>query len=142
MIQRSAFAVWNGGLKDGHGVLTTASGVLQKTQYGFNSRFESGAGTNPEELVAAAHAGCFAMAFSMILGNAGFTAEEIEAKGTVKLEQKDGGFAVTQSRLEVKARIPGIDETKFQELANVAKQNCPISKLLNTEITMDAQLHS
>src|SRR5919206_1636161 len=130
-MKRKASAVWQGGLKDGKGTISSDSGVLDNTQYSYSTRFEEGKGTNPEELVAAAHAGCFAMALSMMLGEAGMTAESIEAKATVSLDQKDGGFAVTSSHLEVKARIPGGDRAAFDQAANNAKAGCPISKLLN-----------
>lgn len=140
MIKRTANAEWRGGLKDGKGTVSTQSGTLNNAQYSFGTRFESGTGTNPEELIAAAHAGCFAMALSMVLGEAGMTAESLKAKATVTLEQKDGGFAVTKSHLELRARIPGADEAKFREAAEKAKANCPISKLLKAEITLDAAL--
>ena len=141
-MKRNATAVWKGDLKSGKGVISTQSGVLDQTQYSFSTRFEDGKGTNPEELVAAAHAGCFAMALSMMLGQAGMTAESIEAKATVALEQKDGGFAVTSSHLDVRVRIPGGNQAAFDQAAQNAKAGCPISKLLNAQITMDAQLES
>ena len=137
---RNASAEWNGGLKDGSGKISTDSGVLKDTQYSFSTRFEDGIGTNPEELIAAAHAGCFSMALSGQLGNAGMTAESIKTKASVKLEKLDSGFAVTSVHLEVRARIPGADNDAFMTAANNAKAGCPISKLLNAEITMDAQL--
>lgn len=136
MIKRNATAVWNGSGKEGSGHLTTASTVLSKTQYSFNSRFEQGVGTNPEELVAAAHSGCFSMKLSFVLGAAGFTPDSIETKCTISL---DNG-AVTESHLEVKASIPGISKEKFEECVADAKANCPISKLLNTNITHEAVL--
>ena len=139
-MKRTGSAVWQGGLKDGKGVVSTASGVLSQTQYSFTTRFEEGIGTNPEELVAAAHASCFAMALSAQLGEAGLTAESIDAKATVTLEKVEGGFAVTKSHLDVKARIPGADRAKFDQAANNAKAGCPISKLLKAEITMNAEL--
>ena len=139
---RNASAEWNGGLKDGKGTISTDSGVLKDTQYSFSTRFEDGIGTNPEELIAAAHAGCFSMALSGQLGNAGMTAESIKTKASVKLEKLDSGFAVTTVHLEVRARIPGADNEAFMTAANNAKAGCPISKLLNAEITMDAQLES
>ena len=139
---RNASAEWNGGLKDGAGKISTDSGVLSDTQYSFSTRFEDGIGTNPEELIAAAHAGCFSMALSGQLGNAGMTAESIKTKASVKLEKLDSGFAVTSVHLEVRARIPGADNDAFVTAANNAKTGCPISKLLNAEITMDAQLES
>jgi osmotically inducible protein OsmC len=141
-MKRNASAVWQGGLKDGKGAITTASGVLSNTQYSFSTRFENGIGTNPEELIAAAHAGCFAMALSAQLGNAGMTAERIDATATVTLEKLDSGFAVTESHLDVKAKIPGADRAKFEEAANNAKAGCPISKLLNAKVTMNATLES
>ena len=136
MASRNATAVWNGSGKDGKGTLTTASTVLDKTQYSFKSRFEEGVGTNPEELIAAAHAGCFTMKLSFSLGEAGFTPEEIETRCDITF--KDG--AVTESHLTVKATVPGIDKEKFEACAKDAEQNCPISKLLNTNITMEASL--
>ncbi len=136
MIKRNATAVWNGSGKEGSGHLTTASTVLSKTQYSFNSRFEEGVGTNPEELVAAAHSGCFSMKLSFVLGAAGFTPDSIETKCTISL---DNG-AITESHLEVKASIPGIDKEKFEAAVADAKANCPISKLLNTNITHEATL--
>ncbi|WP_247234797.1 OsmC family protein [Telluribacter sp. SYSU D00476] len=140
MINRKATAVWNGTGKEGKGVVSTQSTVLENTQYSFNTRFAEGKGTNPEELVAAAHAGCFAMKLSFDLNAAGFTADEINATATVTLDPSQG--AVTKSHLVVKARIPEIDENQFRELAEGAKQGCPISKLLNAELTLDAQLMS
>lgn len=139
-MKHKASAQWKGSLKEGSGTLSTGSGALVDKPYSFKTRFEGEQGTNPEELVGAAHAGCFSMAFSLILGNAGFTADSIDTVATVTLEAKDGGFAVTSSHLDVTAKIPGIDDTKFQELAGQAKAGCPISKLLNAEITMDAKL--
>ncbi len=139
-MKHKASAQWKGSLKEGSGTLSTGSGALVDKPYSFKTRFEGEQGTNPEELVGAAHAGCFSMAFSMILGNAGFTADSIDTVATVTLKAKDGGFAVTSSHLDVTAAIPGIDDAKFQELAGAAKAGCPISKLLNAEITMDAKL--
>ena len=141
-MKRNATAFWKGDLKGGKGVISTQSGVLDQTQYSFSTRFENGKGTNPEELVAAAHAGCFAMALSMTLGQEGMTADSIEARATVSLDQKDGGFAVTSSHLDVNVKIPGCDKGKFDQAAQNAKAGCPISKLLNAEITMNAQLES
>lgn len=141
-MKRNATAVWNGDLKGGKGVISTQSGVLENTQYSFSTRFEDGKGTNPEELVAAAHAGCFAMALSAQLGEAGMTAESIQAVATVTLDKKDGGFAVTASHLDVKVRIPGADKAKFEQAAQNAKTGCPISKLLNAAITMNATLEN
>jgi osmotically inducible protein OsmC len=140
MIKRSASAEWHGGLKDGKGTVSSGSGVLRNTQYSFGTRFESGQGTNPEELIAAAHAGCFAMALSAQLGERGMTAESIRASATVTLDKADGAWAVTASDLKVTAKIPGADRAKFQEAANAAKEGCPISKLLKAKITLDASL--
>jgi osmotically inducible protein OsmC len=139
-MQRKASAIWNGDLKKGRGRISTASGVLADTQYSFSTRFESGNGTNPEELIAAAHAGCFSMALSAQLGEAGLTADEITTEATVTLEKGEGGWAVTKSHLEVAATIPNADEATFQKLADNAKAGCPISKLLKAEITMNAVL--
>lgn len=133
-------AVWKGGLKDGKGAITTKSGALKDYPYGFAARFEGQPGTNPEELIGAAHAGCFTMALSLILGEAGFTAEQMDTKAEVTLTKQDDGFAVTKSALTLRAKIPGIDNAKFQELAGKAKAGCPISKVLKTEITLDAAL--
>ena len=140
MIRKSGSAKWSGGLKDGKGTVSTESGVLSDQPYGFNTRFEGGKGTNPEELIGAAHASCFSMAFSVVLGEGGMTAESIETKATVSLEQKDGGFAVTAVHLDVKVSVPGADEADVLKAAESAKANCPISKLLNAEITMDAKV--
>lgn len=137
---RKASAVWTGGLKDGGGRISTDSGVLADTQYSFSTRFEEGVGTNPEELIAAAHAGCFSMALSGQLGQAGLTAESIKTTAGVRLEKGDDGFAITSVHLEVRARVPGADEAAFMTAANNAKAGCPISKLLKAEITMDAKL--
>lgn len=140
-MKRSATAVWNGSLKEGKGTLSAPGGALQSTPYSFGSRFESGAGTNPEELIAAAHAGCFAMALSAILGEAGFTPTRLEARAEVNLEQvQPQGWTVTASHLSLNAQIPGIDQAKFDELTAKAKAGCPISRLLNAEITLDAKL--
>ena len=137
---RKASAVWKGGLKDGKGTLSTESGVLKQTPYSFSTRFESQPGTNPEELIAAAHAGCFSMALSAQLGNAGMTAESIETTATLTLEKTDAGFTITAIHLDVKARIPGADRAKFEEAANNAKKGCPVSRVLNANITMTATL--
>jgi osmotically inducible protein OsmC len=141
-MQRKASAHWSGGLKDGKGTVSTDSGVLKETQYSFSTRFESGVGTNPEELIAAAHAGCFAMALSAQLGEAGMRADSIDVTATVTLDKVEGGFAVTSSHLDMRARIPGADRGKFDTAANNAKTGCPISKLLNAKITLDAKLES
>jgi osmotically inducible protein OsmC len=139
-MQRSASAHWQGGLKDGKGTISSASGVLSNTQYSFSTRFENGIGTNPEELIAAAHAGCFSMALSGQLGNMGLTADSIDTTAKVSLEKVDGGFAITTVHLELRAKIPGADEAKFMEAANNAKAGCPVSKVLNAKITLDAKL--
>lgn len=139
-INRGGSAVWSGGLKDGKGAISTQSGALDAHPYGFATRFEGVPGTNPEELIAAAHASCFTMALSLILGEAGLTAEKMETNAVVTLEQKDGGFAITASKLTLKAAIPGAEAGQFQELAAKAKANCPVSKLLNAEISLDAEL--
>ncbi len=141
-INRSGSASWTGGLKDGKGTISTQSGALDAHPYGFATRFEGVAGSNPEELIAAAHASCFTMALSLILGEAGLTADKMDTKAVVTLEQQDGGFAVTASKLTLHAKIPGADEAQFQELAAKAKANCPISKLLKTEISLEAELLS
>jgi len=139
-MQRKASAVWNGDLKSGKGKISSASGVLKDTQYSFGTRFENGVGTNPEELIAAAHAGCFAMAFSAELGKAGFTPTSISVTAVVSLEKTDAGWTVTESDLEMTAKIPGIDQEKFISIANGAKAGCPISRLLNAKVTLDAKL--
>jgi lipoyl-dependent peroxiredoxin len=139
-MKRSASAVWRGGLKDGKGTVSTESGVLSSTPYNFRMRFEDEKGTNPEELIAAAHAACFSMALSAQLGGAGMTADSIETTATVTLEQVEGGFAVTSSHLKTAVKIPGADKAKFQKAADDAKSGCPISKLLKANITLDATL--
>ena len=133
-------AVWHGGLKDGKGAISTKSGALKDYPYGFASRFEGKPGTNPEELIGAAHAGCFAMALSLILGDAGFKADEMNTKADVTLEKQGDGFAITKVHLTLRAKIPGCDKAKFDELAGNAKAGCPVSKLLKAEITLDASL--
>lgn len=135
-MRRKANAIWKGTGKEGAGRLTTQSTVLNKTQYSFNSRFAEGVGTNPEELVAAAHAGCFSMKLSFVLNEAGFTADEINTDCVITL---DTG-AITKSELTLKAKVPGITKEKFEACAKDAKENCPISKLLNTSISLEAQL--
>jgi osmotically inducible protein OsmC len=142
MIKRKGSAVWSGGLKDGKGTVSTQSGVLNQNPYGFNTRFEDGAGTNPEELLAAAHAGCFTMALSAQLGEAGMTAQKLETTATVSLDKVDGGFAIPAVHLELVATIPGADEARFQEAARKAKEGCPVSKLFNANITLDAKLQA
>jgi len=139
-MQRKGSAHWSGGLKDGKGTVSTASGALDNTQYSFGTRFENGIGTNPEELIAAAHASCFTMALSAQLGNAGITAESIDTTATITFEKTDAGFAITSSHLDVTAKIPGADRAKFDEAAKAAETGCPISRVLNTKITMDAKL--
>lgn len=136
-MKRSATAIWNGSGKEGKGSLSTQSTTLQQTQYSFNSRFEEGVGTNPEELIAAAHAGCFSMKLSFVLGAAGFQPDSIETNCTIDFENG----VLTTSHLEVKATVPGIDEAKFKECAQDAKENCPISKALSMTITMEAVLN-
>jgi osmotically inducible protein OsmC len=140
MIKRTGSAVWNGGLKDGKGTVSTQSGTLKDTQYSFGTRFENGVGTNPEELIAAAHAGCFAMALSGQLGAAGMTAQSLNVTATVSLDKVGDGFTITAVHLDLTANIPGADQAKFDAAAQGAKQNCPVSKLLNANITMDAKL--
>jgi osmotically inducible protein OsmC len=141
-MQRKASAVWNGDLKGGKGRISSASGVLTDTQYSFGTRFEEGKGTNPEELIAAAHTGCFSMALSAQLGEAGLKADEIRTEATVTLEKDATGWAVTRSHLEVSARVPGASQEAFNKAAGNAKAGCPISKLLKAEITMNATLSS
>lgn len=139
-MERKASARWQGGLKNGKGEVSVGSGVLQKTPYSFGTRFEDGKGTNPEELVAAAHAGCFAMALSAQLEQAGLTAETIEVTAAVTLEKTGAGWTVTASHLDTVARIPGADRAKFEKAAKDAKEGCPISRLLNAKITLNARL--
>ena len=139
-MQRKAGAVWKGGLKDGKGTVTTGSGVLTSTPYSFSTRFEEGKGTNPEELIAAAHAGCFSMALSAELGKAGMTAENISTEATLTMEKLEAGFTITKINLDVNAKIPGGDQTKFAKAAQDAKAGCPVSRVLKAEITMNARL--
>ena len=139
-MKRSASAEWKGGLKDGKGTISTDSGVLSNTQYSFSTRFEDGVGTNPEELIAAAHAGCFSMALSGQLAQAGLRADSIRTTASVTLEKTGAGFAITSIHLDLKARVPGADEAAFTTAANNAKAGCPVSKVLKAEITMDASL--
>ena len=141
-MKRSARAKWTGDLKGGSGAISTASGVLSQTPYSFHTRFEDGTGTNPEELLAAAHAGCFTMALSLQLSLAGFKAESLETACTITLEQKDGAFAITESHLDLKARVPGASNEAFQTAAQAAKAGCPVSKLFNTSITLNAELEN
>jgi len=137
---RKASAVWKGSLKEGKGTISTDSKVLSNAQYSFSTRFENGAGTNPEELIAAAHAGCFSMALSAQLGNAGITPESVETTASVTLEKTDAGFTVTKVHLDVAAKIPGASQAAFEKAAQDAKVGCPISRLLKAEITMSAKL--
>jgi lipoyl-dependent peroxiredoxin len=139
-MQRKASAVWQGGLKDGKGSISTESGVLAATPYSFGTRFENIPGTNPEELIGAAHAGCYSMALSNILGEAGIKPERIETQATVTLEKTDAGFTITKVHLDVNVRAPGADRAKFDDAAAKAKAGCPVSRVLNAAITMDAKL--
>src|SRR6516162_133049 len=139
-MKRSASAGWKGGLKDGKGTVSTGTGVLSNVPYTFKTRFENEKGTNPEELIAAAHAACFSMALSMILGGGRIMADKINTKATATLEQVGSGFSVTSSALDTKVKIPNADQAAFQKAAEAAKSGCPISKLLNAKITMDAML--
>jgi lipoyl-dependent peroxiredoxin len=141
-MKRKGSAVWKGGLKDGQGTVSTESGVLKQTQYSFATRFEQGAGTNPEELIAAAHAGCFSMAFAAQLGNAGITPESIETTATISLEKQEAGFTITESHLDVAAKTPGADKKKVEEAANNAKSGCPVSRLLNAKVSMSARFET
>lgn len=141
-MKRSASAVWQGNLKQGKGVVSTASGVLSNAQYSFSTRFENAVGTNPEELLAAAHAGCFAMALSAQLGEAGLTAERLDVTATISLEKTESGFAITESHLDLKAKIPGADPAAFEKATGNAKVGCPVSKLFNTRITLNSALDS
>jgi lipoyl-dependent peroxiredoxin len=141
-MKRKASAEWNGDLKGGKGTISTDSGVLSNTQYSFSTRFESGIGTNPEELIAAAHAGCFSMALAAQLGEAGITPESIKTTASVSLDKADDGFAITTVHLDVTAKIPGIEQQTFEQAANSAKEGCPVSKVLNAKITMDAKLEA
>ena len=141
-MKRNASAVWQGGLKDGKGRLTTNSGVLSDTQYSFNTRFEEGVGTNPEELIAAAHAGCFSMALSMMLGEVDIKPEQIDTTATVNLEKDEGGFSITAVHLETSVRSPGAAQEAVLKAAEKAKAGCPVSRVLNAKITMNAKLTS
>ena len=136
----SGSAKWQGGIKDGKGAISTKSGALNDYPYGFASRFEGKPGSNPEELIGAAHAACFTMALSLILGEAKLTAEQLETSAEVSLQQVEGGFAITAVHLTLKGKVPGADQAKFEELAAKAKAGCPVSKLFNTDITLDATL--
>lgn len=141
-MKRTASAVWKGGLKDGKGSISTQSGVLKDSRYGFSARFEDGPGTNPEELIAAAHAGCFSMALSAQLGEAGMTAESIKTDATVTLEKDDSGFSITAVHLNLVAKIPGANQQMFEIATAKAKLGCPVSKVLNATITLDAKLEA
>ncbi|HZU43100.1 MAG TPA: OsmC family protein [Terriglobales bacterium] len=141
-MQRKASALWKGGLKDGKGTISATSGVLSNTPYSFGTRFENTPGTNPEELIAAAHAGCFSMALSAQLGNAGFTPESINTTATLTLEKLESGFTITTVHLDVVGRVPKADNAAFQKAAENAKSGCPVSKVLNAKITMSAKLES
>ena len=138
-MKRKASAVWRGDLKTGKGSISTESGTLKETQYSFGTRFENGVGTNPEELIGAAHAGCFSMAFSAELGKAGITPESIHTTATITLDKTDAGFTVTESHLDMTAKILGADKEKVLAIANAAKAGCPISRLLNAKVTLDAK---
>jgi osmotically inducible protein OsmC len=141
-MKRTANAHWQGDLKSGKGNISTASGVLDKTQYSFSTRFEDGKGTNPEELLAAAHAGCFTMALSAQLGQANLTAESIETQCSISLEKQPDGFSITESHLDLKAKVPGATQEQFDKAVQAAKTGCPVSKLYKTNITLTAQLVS
>jgi osmotically inducible protein OsmC len=139
-MKRTGSAVWKGDLKSGQGTVSTESGVLSNSQYSFKTRFEDGKGTNPEELIAAAHAGCFSMALSSELGKLGVTAESIRTTATVSLEKTDAGFTITAVHLDLKAKVPGADKATFETATSNAKKGCPVSRVLNAEITLDATL--
>ncbi|MBF8744569.1 OsmC family peroxiredoxin [Pseudomonas putida] len=139
-MKKTASAVWQGGLKDGKGRISTESGALKESPYGFNTRFEGSPGTNPEELIGAAHAGCFSMALSMMLGEAGLTPERIDTTAEVSLEREPDGFAITAVHLTLKAKVPGASEAQFLQIADKAKAGCPVSKVLKAKISLDASL--
>ncbi|MDR5859505.1 OsmC family protein [Halomonas eurihalina] len=141
-IKKNGSAVWQGGLKDGKGTVSTQSGVLDEVSYSFAKRFEGEGGSNPEELIGAAHASCYSMALSMILGEAGYTPERIATQATVSLEQDADGFSINAIHLETRASVPGADQAAFEDAANKAKAGCPVSKLFKAEITLDAKLDS
>ena len=141
-MKRTASAVWSGDLKQGKGALSTQSGVLKDTPYSFTTRFESGIGTNPEELIAAAHAGCFTMAFSAFLGGAGFTPQKLSTEATLSMEQMEGNWTITAIQLALTAQVPGITKEKFEEVAATAKANCPVSRVLNAKITLATTLQT
>jgi osmotically inducible protein OsmC len=144
LVQKTASAKWSGGIKDGKGYISTQTGVLKDAPYGFSARFEGGPGTNPEELIGAAHSGCFTMALSLQLTQAGLTAESIETKSTVTLDKDGDGFSITACHLDVTAKVPGTDKATFEKLANAAKEGCPVSKLFagNTKITLKTEFVS
>ncbi|MDD2107218.1 OsmC family protein [Pseudomonas asiatica] len=139
-MKKTASAIWQGGLKEGKGLLSTESGTLKQNPYGFNTRFEGSPGTNPEELIGAAHAGCFSMALSMMLGEAGFTPDRIDTAAEVTLDKQADGFAITAVHLVLRAKVPGASEAQFLEIADKAKAVCPVSKVLNAKISLDAAL--
>ena len=139
-MKRTATAAWSGNLKDGRGTISTQSGVLSNTQYGFKARFEEGPGTNPEELIAAAHAGCFTMALSAQLAEAGLTADSLRTSAAVTLDKVGDGFSITAIHLDLQAKVPGADQNAFDTAVNNAKVGCPVSKLFNAEITLSAKL--
>jgi len=139
-MKKSASAHWSGGIKDGQGSISTETGVLREAPYGFKSRFEDGPGTNPEELIAAAHAACYSMALSLGLGNEGLTADSIDTKAVVTLDKDGDGFSITAVHLTCEAKIPGADKAQFDRIAEATKQGCPVSKVLKASITLDAQL--
>ena len=141
-MKRTASAAWSGGLKDGTGTISTQSGVLDKTQYGFNTRFEEGPGTNPEELIGAAHAGCFTMALAAQFEKAGIPAKKLLTSATVTLDKVEGGFSISAVHLDLVANIPGADQASFEQIANAAKTECPVSKLLNATITLSSKLET
>ena len=141
-MQRHASAVWHGDLKSGKGTISTESGAIRDLAYAFKNRFENEPGTNPEELIGAAHAGCFSMALSHELAGAGLKPESVATKATVTLDQVEGGFAISKIHLDVEAKVPGADPTEFDKIANAAKAGCPVSKVLNAEVTMKAKLES
>lgn len=141
-MQRKASAVWSGGLKDGKGSISTESGVLKQTQYSFSTRFENGIGTNPEELLAAAHAGCFTMALSAELGKVGINPTKLETTATITIDKVEDGFAVTKSHLDLVATIPGVDKAKFESAVKAAETGCPVSKLFKAEISVSSKLTS
>ncbi|QGZ28982.1 OsmC family protein [Stutzerimonas stutzeri] len=141
-MKKTASAVWQGDLKNGKGTISTQSGALKDNPYGFNTRFEGAPGTNPEELIGAAHAGCFSMALSMMLGQAGLTAERIDTTAEVTLDKVGDGYSITAIALTLNARVPGASEDQFQQIANQAKEGCPVSKVLNAQISLSATLEN